>query len=195
MTRIARVAHTTPARTPLPPPPQAHNLAGTAWDEQYLQVGALLIAWSFYVLGAELQGNMSPGRYKRTMTWMLNIPTLVFFIGNMILSSRRNSDGVQTDGTLAWDITFGILFIILILVNTAIYATSPRYAQEKWLNIVEGEVVDNPREDPIDPKAFSNNRFWLQGLLHLIAVGCLLYFCIVGLANYDNNKGWLLTDL
>lgn len=68
------------------------------------------------------------------------------------------------------------------------------WQDEDWLNMVEGELVDDPLEDPIDPQIFSNNRFWLQNLLHVVAVACLMYFCIVGLANYDNNKGWMLTD-
>ena len=106
---------------------QANALAGTAWDEQYLQVGALLIAWSFFVLGCELQGNLSPGRYKRVMTWMLNFPTVVYMIGNMILSGRRNADGIQNDKTLAWDIVFGILFTVLCALNTAIYAMKKPY--------------------------------------------------------------------
>mgnify|MGYP000669017500 CR=1 FL=1 len=173
---------------------QSNPWAGYAWDAQHLQVGALLIAWTFYAFFCEMQGNLSAGRYKRVMTWMLNFPTFVFMIGNMILSSRRTSDGVQTDGSANADYIIGACLLVLVIANTVVFAAHKAYKAEDWFNVVEGELVDDRREDPIDPESILNNRFWLQSLLHLVTIACLLYFCIVGLANYDNNKGWLLTS-
>lgn len=173
---------------------QAHPLAGTAWDEAFMQVGALQMAWLFFVLGAELQGNVEAGRYKRIMTWMINLPVVVFMIGNMILAARRNGDGVETSSGMAVNMVVGAVFIVLSIACTVIYAADDDYKNEKWLVLVSQVQPLSRHAQPTGPRSFHNNRFMPQFILHLAAMGCLMYFAIIGLHHYDLDQGWLLTD-
>jgi len=174
---------------------QANPKAGLAWDEQYLQVGGLLVTWCLYVLGTELQGNLTPGRYKRVMTWMVNVPVIAFMIGNMILSTRRVDDGVETSSAKATNIGFGIGFIILSLGCIGVFAFHPIYKAEQWLKVKDSTLTDRLLKPSLgDKPSWHNNRFWPQFLLHLLVIVCLLYFMIVGYVHYDSGDGWLLTD-
>lgn len=149
----------------------------------------------FYVLGAELQGNLSAGRYKRIMTWMVNVPVIAYMIGNMILSARRVADDVETSEAQGYNIGFGIAFIVLALVCIILYATDPLYADEPWFMLTECTLTDNrsyPRMN--DAPKFHNNRFMPQFVLHIAVIICLFYFVFVGFINYGADAGWLLTD-
>ena len=174
---------------------QANAFAGVAWDEQYMQVGALLIAWMFYLLGAELQGNLSLGRYKRIMTWMVNVPVIAYMVGNMILSARRKDDGVETRSAQAFNIGVGVAFIVLSLANIIVYASDPLYKDHPWFAATATTLTDDPERPRInDAPGFFNNRFLPQVLLHVAVVACLMYFVIVGFVYYNSDKGWMLTD-
>ena len=173
---------------------QTNRLAGGTWDEAFLQVGAMQMAWMFFVLGAELQGNMQAGRYKRLQVWMVNLPVVVFMIGNMILASRRNHDDVQTDSALVVDLVVGAVFIVLAIACTATYRLHESYRNEAWLKITAQAQPDDRNMVPSGPVSFNNNRVMPQFLLHLCAMGCLVYFAVIGLYFYDGNRGWLLTD-
>lgn len=152
------------------------------------------MAWMFFVLGAELQGNLNAGRYKRIMTWMINIPVTVFMIGNMILALRRNSDGVETDSGTIVNVVVGAIFIVLSLTCTGVYATYAAYKGEAWLAVAAQVQPDDKNIPPGGPVSFHNNRFMPQFIMHLFAMGCLMYFAVVGLHYYDGDQGWLLTE-
>ena len=156
-----------------------------------MQVGALQLTWALLTLFTELQGNMTAGRYKRMITWVLNFPTCVFMVGNIILSVLREDTGVQ-DG-VAWDVVFSTISLLLVIVNTANFATHETYKHHRWLVVVAGKCSDDEPERRQLPPSCMANRYVPMGLLNIVVVACLLYFAIVGLAGFENNMGHLLT--
>lgn len=157
-----------------------------------MQVGALQLAWAFFTFFTELQGNLTAGRYKRVMTWVVNFPTFVFMIGNVIISVLRDNNGVQ-DG-IAWDICFAVVFCVLALVNTANYATHAMYKHHRWAVVTDGKCSDDEPTQRQLPASCMANRFVPMGLLNIVTIGCLIFLTFVGLIGFNNDMGHLLTD-
>ena len=172
---------------------QNSKLAGTAWDERYLQVGSLQLAFCVFVFGLEMQGILSPGRYKRIMTWCVNFPTAVFLVGNLVLAVRRHDDGIQDSVT--WDAVFAVVFWLLAIANTVYYVVNDTYKNEAFFLLLDDLHQDGWNLPATPPKHWRNNRFWFTFGLHIAATILLLYFCIAGLAYYDADKGFMLTSL
>ena len=172
---------------------QNSKLAGTAWDERYLQVGSLQLAFCAFVFGLEMQGILSPGRYKRIMTWCVNFPTAVFLVGNLVLAVRRHDDGIQDSVT--WDAAFAVVFWLLAIANTVYYVVNDTYKNEAFFLLLDDLHQDGWNLPATPPKHWRNNRFWFTFGLHIAATILLLYFCIAGLAYYDADKGFMLTSL
>lgn len=180
-------------------PCQNFNLAGRAWAGRYLQVGGLLVCYMFFLLFAELQGNLEAGRYKRVQTWMVNVPAMAFSIGNAVLLVRRSTDSVQTDTAVILGVVLSVGILLLALVNTWVYALHGAYKGEAWL------AVTAPPQAPLAPLSGASsrargrasclaNRGHLQLLQSVILFIVILVISAIHLFSYGGVKGLGLTD-
>jgi len=152
------------------------------------------VAWVLYVLGAELQGNLSHGRYKRIMTWCINVPTFVLMLGNIILSTKRYDDNIESGSAHTINVVVGVLYVLFSVANVVVFQNHAAYKGEPWLQVVCKVQHNDPATPATGSANIHNNRCWAQFILHLVTIACLFYFTIVGLAFVDADKGWMLTD-